>query len=74
MQCPKCKYHAEHIFTIEISPLTNHQWRIERCPNCSHAFDLELEREYQRKCKLEIEDKRRIIRPDDPQHGWMFGL
>jgi hypothetical protein len=72
-QCPQCFYHSDHIFTIEISPKTHQQWRIERCPNCSHAFDLELNREYMsRRNKMDKEDKRR---PDgNDSRGWMFGI
>jgi hypothetical protein len=74
MQCPECLYHAEHIYTIEISPKTNQRWRVERCPNCNHSFDLELERDYQRRHQLDIEKQRRTVRPDDPDSKWRFGL
>ena len=74
MQCPQCKYHQNHIFTIEISPKTNQRWRVERCPNCSYGFDLILEREYQDRHRLEKRNDGRIIRPDDPKSGWRFGL
>jgi transposase-like protein len=74
MQCPICKFHAEHIFTIEISPKTHQRWRVERCPNCNHAFDLELQRDYESRHKLDIENQRRIVRPDDPESKWRFGL
>lgn len=78
MQCPICKYHIEHIFTVEISPLTNQRWRIERCPHCNHAFDLELERDYQSRKHKDSMDKPDPRRPlwydDNDKRGWHFGV
>lgn len=73
MQCPKCKYHTEPIFTIEISPKTNQRWRIERCPHCNYGYNLELEREYQdRVRKMDKSNDGWPIRSDDvDKRGWL---
>lgn len=68
-RCPKCLYHKEPIFTIEISPLTSQRWRVERCPNCLFGYDLILERDYIRQTKKQKNQDNQL-----PPSGWMFGL
>lgn len=66
IQCPKCKFHAEHIYTIEISPTTQQRWRIERCPNCFYAGwpdNPELER-------IWLSRRNQMDKPNDRRPFW----